>query len=285
VREAAREVVEEVPVAAPTRPGPPPETTWTPEPAPARTPAAAPPAAAPPAAGADLDAIRRRWPDVLVALSGLKRATWSLVSQHADLIGFDGQRLVLGFKAPNLASSFNRGAHQELTRQALIDAAGLDVKVEAVVGNQPPARSTEPARAPGPPPPAARPQRPDERADPQPASRPAQRPEPARPSARPGPAEDDIPLPDEPPPDEPPVPDDGYRRAPEPPPSAPPPSAPPRPSSPRRAAPAAVPSQPSGPTDDDEPSMDDADIEGSHLVGAPVVEQLLGGRVIEEHDA
>jgi hypothetical protein len=32
----------------------------------------------------------------------------------------------------------------------------------------------------------------------------------------------------------------------------------------------------------DEPSLDDRDVEDSHLVGAPVVAKLLGGRVIEE---
>jgi DNA polymerase-3 subunit gamma/tau len=35
-------------------------------------------------------------------------------------------------------------------------------------------------------------------------------------------------------------------------------------------------------TDGDEPSADDPDIEGSDLVGAPLIEQLLGGRIIEE---
>jgi len=33
---------------------------------------------------------------------------------------------------------------------------------------------------------------------------------------------------------------------------------------------------------DDVPSVDDPDLEGSNLVGASVVEQLLGGRVIED---
>jgi hypothetical protein len=33
---------------------------------------------------------------------------------------------------------------------------------------------------------------------------------------------------------------------------------------------------------DDVPSDDDPDLEGSNLVGASVVEQLLGGRVIED---
>jgi DNA polymerase III subunit gamma/tau len=36
------------------------------------------------------------------------------------------------------------------------------------------------------------------------------------------------------------------------------------------------------PSQDDEISIDDPEIEGSGLVGAPVVAQLLGGRVIEE---
>lgn len=35
---------------------------------------------------------------------------------------------------------------------------------------------------------------------------------------------------------------------------------------------------------DDEVSVDDPDIEGSDLVGAAVVEQILGGRVIEERE-
>jgi hypothetical protein len=34
----------------------------------------------------------------------------------------------------------------------------------------------------------------------------------------------------------------------------------------------------------DVPSKDDENVEGSHLVGASVVEQLLGGRLIEERE-
>jgi DNA polymerase-3 subunit gamma/tau len=36
---------------------------------------------------------------------------------------------------------------------------------------------------------------------------------------------------------------------------------------------------------DDEPSADDADADDSGLVGRPVVERLLGGRVIDETSA
>jgi hypothetical protein len=46
-----------------------------------------------------------------------------------------------------------------------------------------------------------------------------------------------------------------------------------------------LPAGPSVRPADDVPSDDDPDLEGSNLVGASVVEQLLGGRVIEDrHD-
>jgi DNA polymerase-3 subunit gamma/tau len=38
------------------------------------------------------------------------------------------------------------------------------------------------------------------------------------------------------------------------------------------------------PAQDDDVSVDDPDIEGSNLIGLPVVAQLLGGTVIEERD-
>ena len=80
----------------------------------------------------DTAAVRRVWADVLAALSQLKRATWSLVSQHAQVLEFDGSRLLLGFATPTLTSSFTRGAHQEFLRQALIEAVALDCSIEAV---------------------------------------------------------------------------------------------------------------------------------------------------------
>ncbi|MBI4941095.1 MAG: hypothetical protein HY830_10140, partial [Actinobacteria bacterium] len=49
------------------------------------------------------------------------------------------------------------------------------------------------------------------------------------------------------------------------------------------AAPAAQPAPRTAPRDD-EVSFDDADVEGSALVGAPVVEQLLGGKLIDERE-
>ena len=287
---------------------------WAP-PAAAAEPAASAEPAAPAApaergtpGSADVEAIRRMWPDVLAKLSGIKRATWSLVSQHAQVLDYDGQRLLLGFGSQGLAGSFGRGAHQEFLRQALIDVMGLDCTVEATAGDprsasarsqsagappRPTASVSTPApAAPAAPAPAApAPAAPERAPEPAPRPAPSRRPERARAeSARGATPYDEVPPPplDEPPPREDELPpDDGWsgrtRRAPA---AASGPA--PRATRPVPAQPADPPLQAAAPRrislDDDVPSADDPDIEGSHLVGARVVEQLLGGRVIEERE-
>ena len=236
------------------------------------------------------ETIRRMWPDVMSRLGGIKRTTWSLVSHYAQVLDYDGTRLLLQFDSPGRAALFGKGAHQEFLRQALIDIMGIDCRFEATAGEAPP-----PAPAGEVPPPAA-PARPSP--DPSaPASQqsaagaaagsgagsatdaPAPAPRPA--ATRPGRAEprDDIPLPPEPPPDDlPPEPEGSARRRP----------APAGASSPGAARPASVTLPAAAPAPrvvrlaDDVPSVDDPDLEGANLVGASVVEQLLGGRVIED---
>jgi DNA polymerase III subunit gamma/tau len=122
-------------------------------PVPSRSPVASPPGAVPAAgpmdapasvgagaqasAGAgDLEAVRRMWTEVLGALATIKRTTWSLVSQYAQVLDHDGKRLLLGFDSPGRAQSFARGAHPEFLRQALIDVIGLDCPVEAIASTE-----------------------------------------------------------------------------------------------------------------------------------------------------
>lgn len=66
----------------------------------------------------------------------------------------------------------------------------------------------------------------------------------------------------------------------------PPEDAPPPPDdAPVRARPAPPPPRPAvSASMDRDISLDDPEIEGSGMVGRPVVEQLLGGKVIEERD-
>jgi DNA polymerase-3 subunit gamma/tau len=159
------------PPAAPTGSAPPAASGG---PAPVAPPSADAPVAAssqsPPTAG--VDAVRRLWPDVLGKLRGMRRMTWTLVSEYAQVLDLDGDRLVLVFDSPGRATSFGRGSHADYLRQALIDVIGLDCQVEAVSGDRAPTRpQTRPAASGPGPTPAARPPDPDTPARPGPPLR------------------------------------------------------------------------------------------------------------------
>jgi DNA polymerase-3 subunit gamma/tau len=90
----------------------------------------------------DTDAIRRAWPDVLGRIFGMRRATWTFVSQHAQVLSYDSTSLTLGIGTVGLTNTFRQGNHAELVRQALIDELGIDVVVDGVPmpeGGAPPA--------------------------------------------------------------------------------------------------------------------------------------------------
>ena len=82
--------------------------------------------------GIDVAAIRRAWPDVLAKLFETRRITWTFVSQHAQVLGFDGEQLVLGIATTGLTQTFRRGAHADYVREALIDVLGVEARVEGV---------------------------------------------------------------------------------------------------------------------------------------------------------
>jgi DNA polymerase-3 subunit gamma/tau len=188
----------------------------------------------------DVEAIRRMWPDVLTRVYQQRRATWTFVSEHAQVMEYDGRRLRLAISTDGLLQTFRRGPHAELVRQALIDVLGVDAQVEGVRLD---------GAAPAPAAPAAPPEvAPDDRAAAAARSWDEPPPEPEPAEARSAPAADPAP----------------------------------EPSTPRGRA-AAAPTVESAPDDGpDEPSMDDLDLDGAAMVGQPVVEQLLGGRVIDD---
>ncbi|RNL62155.1 DNA polymerase III subunit gamma and tau [Nocardioides marmoriginsengisoli] len=135
----------EEPAAASVAPGPPAAGSDAPAPpsaAPAATaaPAAAPaPADAPPSepapasSGLSLVDARRVWPDVLDKVKEMRRFTWILLSQNAQVIGLEGRVLTVGFKTVGAKDSFISGGSEEILRQAGIDVIGADWKVEAIV--------------------------------------------------------------------------------------------------------------------------------------------------------
>ncbi len=221
---AAQAPPAQAPAAAQAPPAQAPAAAVVPEAAPVQAPvpaqAAAPvpaapaadPAAPPTSAGGfDVDAIRRVWPEVLGRIFTMRRATWTFVSEHAQVIDYDGQRLVLGISTTGLTQTFRAGNHAELIRQALIDQIGLDARVEGVPmpagggipsgsggegpsaaprGSSPAGRAPTPAAAP---PPTAAPA-----AAPTPTPVAQAAPQASTPAPTPAP-EPDIPLPPEPP--------------------------------------------------------------------------------------
>ena len=89
-------------------------------------------ASTPPAGVIDAAAIRRVWPDVLARVFRTSRVTWTFVSQHAQVLEYDGKKLVLGIGTVGLANTFRNGNHAEVVKQALIDEIGVDVPVEGI---------------------------------------------------------------------------------------------------------------------------------------------------------
>ena len=63
----------------------------------------------------------------------MRRFTWVLLSQNAQVIGVDDQVLTVGFKNAGARDSFLTGGSEEILRQAAIDMIGADWKVEATV--------------------------------------------------------------------------------------------------------------------------------------------------------
>ncbi len=130
--------------AAPT-PVEPVETSTAPESPPSPPePAAAPTPAAPTVAessgqqaagGAVLSLadVRRIWPDLLEAVKKMRRFTWILLSQNAQVIGVDATSLTVGFKTAGARDSFVGGGSEEILRQAAIDMIGADWKIEVAV--------------------------------------------------------------------------------------------------------------------------------------------------------
>ncbi|GIG21361.1 hypothetical protein Cch01nite_20850 [Cellulomonas chitinilytica] len=279
-----------VPPAAPAVTPPPP-------------PAAAPTSPSTPSGrggGQDTEMLRRRWPEVLETVKGLRRVTWALVDpRNAQVAELDASTLRLAFSTSQLATTFRNGGHDAVVARAVRETLGFDVRVEGIVGDQAtrPSSATTPSAPGG----AGGSGGPASAAQ---SGSPAQAVSPAQAAAS---WDEEPPLP-EPPDDEPPHPDDVPRTAGDraqggeqptrPNPTAHDPGHADRASAAGPASPdagglsarergeaAAARSSAARSTAAqvvDEPSPDDPDITGSTLVGAPLVAQMLGGTVIDE---
>ncbi|MBV7246023.1 DNA polymerase III subunit gamma and tau [Streptomyces sp. MW-W600-10] len=115
-------------------------------PAPAATPPPAAPVAQAPAAPAAPAApeggqsmaqgaaqVRNMWPDILEAVKSRRRFTWILLSQNAQVAGFDGTTLQLGFLNAGARDNFASSGSEEILKQALVERFNAQWRIEAVV--------------------------------------------------------------------------------------------------------------------------------------------------------
>jgi DNA polymerase-3 subunit gamma/tau len=99
------------------------------QPAPAAS-APGPAAYAPPAGGIDP---RQLWPNILEAVKNRRRFTWILLSQNAQVAGFDGTTLQIGFVNAGARDNFASSGSEEVLRQALSEQFSVQWKIEAVL--------------------------------------------------------------------------------------------------------------------------------------------------------
>ncbi|WP_435614986.1 DNA polymerase III subunit gamma and tau [Streptomyces coelicoflavus] len=121
--------------AAAPGPGSAPAATRAPAPAPAPAPVAAP-------SGAPGVDPRSLWPNILEAVKNRRRFTWILLSQNAQVTGFDGTSLQLGFVNAGARDNFVSSGSEDVLRQALAEQFNVQWKIDAVVdpsgGSAPP---------------------------------------------------------------------------------------------------------------------------------------------------
>ncbi|MFJ5118695.1 DNA polymerase III subunit gamma and tau [Kitasatospora sp. NPDC088548] len=124
------------PAAAPV-PVPTPAQTPQPQAAPAPAVAAVPASAAggQPSAAAQQGAgqVRQLWPQILEAVKNRRRFTWILLSQNGQVAGFDGSVLQVSFINAGARDSFVSSNSDDVLRQALTDALGVDWRIECIV--------------------------------------------------------------------------------------------------------------------------------------------------------
>ncbi|WP_375001051.1 DNA polymerase III subunit gamma and tau [Aeromicrobium sp. CTD01-1L150] len=124
----------EAPSAEPPAPTPPPERS-APEPAP---PADQP--TAPPADQSDADPgslgiadVRRLWPQVLESVKTLRRFTWIMLSQNAQVVSLEGTTLTVALVNAGARDSFVGSGSAEFLQKALHEVLGVTWGIETIV--------------------------------------------------------------------------------------------------------------------------------------------------------
>ncbi|WP_436232654.1 DNA polymerase III subunit gamma and tau [Actinacidiphila alni] len=110
----------------------PPQQPQAPQPQP-QAPQTQPPPQAAAAPVGDPSRVRQMWPDILEAVKNRRRLTWMLLFNNAQVAGFDGETLQVGFDNPGARNSFANSGSEDVLKAAINDAIGAQWKIEAIV--------------------------------------------------------------------------------------------------------------------------------------------------------
>ncbi|MEY9857674.1 DNA polymerase-3 subunit gamma/tau [Catenulispora sp. GAS73] len=140
--------------------------------------------------------IRRMWPDLLEEVKRRDgRVSWMLLSQNAQVLGLDGDRLQVAFVSAGARDRFVSRGTSDTLRQAVRDLFSFQWQVDAIVDpSQTPGTQVSPGVSMTPPPPAQMPppptayQPPQAQAPVEPPPPPQREPEPPRAAPAPSPA-------------------------------------------------------------------------------------------------
>ncbi len=69
-------------------------------------------------------------------LRTIRRLTWTLVSENAQVLALDTSSLTLGFPTQGLADAFNQRGHSDCVKEALLETLGVERKAVGVVGGR-----------------------------------------------------------------------------------------------------------------------------------------------------
>lgn len=82
--------------------------------------------------GGDVNRVRGMWPQIIDAVARRKRVTWMML-QRAGVAGFDGTTLQVSFEHAGARDGFVNSGHDEVLRQAVMDAVGVEWRIECIV--------------------------------------------------------------------------------------------------------------------------------------------------------
>ena len=89
-----------------------------------------------PGSGVTVEVVRRTWDQVVDRLRTIRRLTWTLVSENAQVLALDASSLTLGFPTQGLADAFNQRGHSDCVKEALMETLGVDRTAVGVVGGR-----------------------------------------------------------------------------------------------------------------------------------------------------